>query len=290
MTTAWIVTTTDQISALVEIGRGLGGTLKAVVVGDAAAGPVDEVLRIELPDGTPAEAAAAAVADAVTAGAGDIILVPNRAGERVLAGALAARLGAPVLTGATRVTPSAIEVARFGGIASQTVHVAGPVVVLLPGGRPVEGNPATSSEVAEPKLLAAKVTAQRANAEASVDLGSAKRIVCVGRGFKAQDDLGLARALAAALEAEVACSRPLAEGVGWMPKESYVGVSGQSVKPDLYVALGISGQLQHMAGAQDAKVIVAVNSDEHAPIFASADYGIVGDLYEVVPALTAALK
>jgi electron transfer flavoprotein alpha subunit len=280
MTTAWIVTTTDQISALVEIGRGLGGTLKAVVVGDAAAGPVDEVLRIELPDGTPAEAAAAAVADAVTAGAGDIILVPNRASERVLAGALAARLGAPVLTGATRVTPSAIEVARFGGIASQTVHVAGPVVVLLPGGRPVEGNPATSSEVAEPK----------ANAEASVDLGSAKRIVCVGRGFKAQDDLGLARALAAALEAEVACSRPLAEGVGWMPKESYVGVSGQSVKPDLYVALGISGQLQHMAGAQDAKVIVAVNSDEHAPIFASADYGIVGDLYEVVPALTAALK
>ena len=76
----------------------------------------------------------------------------------------------------------------------------------------------------------------------------------------------------------MACSRPLAEGVGWMPKESYVGVSGQSVKPDIYVALGISGQLQHMAGAQDAKVIVAVNSDENAPIFASADYGIVGEI------------
>ena len=290
MTTAWIVTTTDQISSLVEIGRGLGGTLKAVVVGDAAVCGVDEVLRIALPAGVPAEAAAAAVADAVTAGAGDVVLVPNRGSERVLAGAVAARLGAPVLTGATRVTPGAIEVARFGGIATEIVSAAGPVVVLVTGGRTVEGEAAASSEVAAPKLLAAKVTAQKANADATVDLGLAKRIVCVGRGFKAKEDLGMARDLASALGAEMACSRPLAEGVGWMSKESYVGVSGQSVKPDIYLALGISGQLQHLAGAQDAKVIVAVNSDEHAPIFAHADYGIVGDLYQVVPAMTLALK
>lgn len=290
MTNAWIVTTTDQISSLVEIARSLGGTLKVVAVGDVAVGPVDEVVRIELPDGVPAEAAAPAVADAVTAGAGDIVLVPNRGSERVLAGAVGARLGAPVLTGVTRVTPGAVEVARFGGIATEIVTVAGPVVVVAPGGNTVVGHPATGSQVAAPKLLAAKVTAQQTDAQASVDLGSAKRIVSVGRGFKAEEDLGLARDLASALGAELACSRPLAEGVGWMSKDSYVGVSGQSVKPDIYLAIGISGQLQHLAGARDAKVIVAVNSDEHAPIFAHADYGIVGDLYEVVPALTTALR
>jgi electron transfer flavoprotein alpha subunit len=290
MSTAWIVTTNDQISSIVEIGRSLGCSVKAIVVGDATVGSVDEVLRIALPDGVPTEAAAAAVADAVTAEAGDIVLVPNRGSERVLAGAVAARLGAPVLTGATRVTQNAIEMTRFGGIATEIVAVAGPVVVLLPGGRSVEGDPTASSEVAGPRLLAAKVAAQQTSAKESVDLGAAKRIVCVGRGFKAQDDLQLAQGLASTLGAEIACSRPMAEGVGWMPKDSYVGVSGQSVKPDIYLALGVSGQLQHMAGVQDSKVIVAVNSDEHAPIFAHADYGIVGDLYEVVPALTLALK
>ena len=290
MTNTWIVTTTDQIASLVEIGRGLGGTLTAVVVGDAAVGDVDEVLRIALPADVPAEAAAPAVADAVAAAAGDIVLVPNRGSDRVLAGAAAARLGAPVLTGVTRVTADAIEVARFGGIAKETVAVTGPVVALLPGGASVAGEPAAGSQVAAPPLLAAKVTAEQTNAGSSVDLGRAKRIVAVGSGFRASDDLGLARELASTLGAELACSRPLAEGVGWMAKESYIGVSGQSVKPDIYLALGISGQLQHIAGAQDAKVIVAVNSDENAPIFAQADYGIVGDLYQVVPALTAALK
>ena len=96
--------------------------------------------------------------------------------------------------------------------------------------------------------------------------------------------------LASALGAEVACSRPLAETVDWMPKSRYVGVSGQKVKPDIYVAVGISGQMQHMAGARDARTIVAINSDGDAPIFAQADYGIVGDLHEVLPALTRALR
>ena len=96
--------------------------------------------------------------------------------------------------------------------------------------------------------------------------------------------------LAGALGGELACSRPLAEGVDWLPKERYIGISGQHIAPDLYVAVGISGQLQHMVGVRDAKVIVAVNSDKAAPIFTQCDYGIVGDLYDVVPALTAALR
>ena len=89
---------------------------------------------------------------------------------------------------------------------------------------------------------------------------------------------------------ELACSRPLAEGVDWLPKERYIGISGQHIAPELYVAVGISGQLQHMVGVRDAGVIVAVNSDKNAPVFGQCDYGVVGDLYQVVPALTAALK
>jgi len=124
---------------------------------------------------------------------------------------------------------------------------------------------------------------------AQVDLGAASRIVSIGRGLKAQTDLGLVEALAKAADAELSCSRPIAEGMEWLPKDRYVGISGQHVAPDLYMAIGISGQLQHMVGVRGAKTIVAINSDAEAPVFHDADYGIVGDLYEIVPAITQAL-
>ena len=123
-----------------------------------------------------------------------------------------------------------------------------------------------------------------------VDIAAVTKLVAVGRGFRKQEDLKLAEDLAAAFKAEVACSRPVAEDEHWLPIERYVGISGHTVKPDLYVAVGISGQVQHMVGARESKVIVAVNNDEHAPIFECADYGIVGDLYEVLPLLTAAVR
>jgi electron transfer flavoprotein alpha subunit len=110
-------------------------------------------------------------------------------------------------------------------------------------------------------------------------------VVGVGRGFAAEADLDLARTLAVKLGAELACSRPIAEGVDWMPAERYLGVSGATIKPDLYLAVGISGQVQHLVGVNGAKVIVAVNKDKNAPIFASADFGVVGDLYQVLPEL-----
>lgn len=122
-----------------------------------------------------------------------------------------------------------------------------------------------------------------------MNLASATRVVGVGRGFGAEADLDLARAVAAKLGAELACSRPIAEGVGWMPAERYVGVSGATIAPDLYLAVGISGQVQHLVGVRGAKVVVAINKDKNAPIFAHADLGVVGDLYEVLPALVAAL-
>jgi electron transfer flavoprotein alpha subunit len=114
-------------------------------------------------------------------------------------------------------------------------------------------------------------------------------IVAVGRGIKEADNLAIVQDLATALGAEIAASRPICDN-GWLPIERQVGSSGQTVAPKLYLAVGISGAIQHLVGMKGSQCIVAVNKDPEAPIFEIADYGIVGDLFEVVPALTEALK
>ena len=121
-------------------------------------------------------------------------------------------------------------------------------------------------------------------------MGAARRVVSAGRGFKNAEDLKLLAQFADSIGAEVACSRPLAEGAGWLERDRYVGISGQHISPELYIAVGISGQLQHTAGMSNAATVVVINSDERAPFFKQADYGIVGDLYEVIPALTEAAR
>jgi electron transfer flavoprotein alpha subunit len=124
----------------------------------------------------------------------------------------------------------------------------------------------------------------------SVNLCGAPSVISVGRGIAKQEDLQLVRDLAAVLTAEIGCTRPIAEGQGWLSHERYIGVSGAIIKPELFVAIGLSGQIQHMVGANRAKTVVAINSDKNAPIFKQADFGIVGDLYQVVPGLIEALR
>jgi electron transfer flavoprotein alpha subunit len=126
-------------------------------------------------------------------------------------------------------------------------------------------------------------------AKQAVDLSQAERIVSVGRGIKDQANIAVAQELAAALGAEVAASRPICDA-GWLPMERQVGSSGQTVAPKLYVALGISGAIQHLVGMKGSNTVVAINKDPDAPIFEIADYGIVGDLFEIVPAIIAAVK
>ena len=123
----------------------------------------------------------------------------------------------------------------------------------------------------------------------TVDLTSAPLIVSVGRGIKEQENIAIVEELARALGAELAASRPICDN-GWLPMERQVGSSGQTVSPKLYLAVGISGAIQHLVGMKGSKAVIAINKDRDAPIFEVADYGVVGDLFEVVPALTEALK
>ena len=115
-------------------------------------------------------------------------------------------------------------------------------------------------------------------------------IVSGGRGFKKKEDFSLLEDLAGALNGEIGCSRPIAADLKWLSEDHWVGLSGHKVKPKIYIACGISGQIQHLAGMRDADMIIAINKDREAPIFNAVDYGLVGDIYQVIPKLTEELK
>ena len=125
--------------------------------------------------------------------------------------------------------------------------------------------------------------------KSGVDLNTADVVVAAGRGFGAEEDLQMARDLCDKIGGGLGCSRPLTEGVNWLPTEVYVGVSGLMLSPKVYIAAGISGQMQHMVGCNRATTLFAINKDKNAPVFKQCDYGLVGDIKTVLPALVAAL-
>lgn len=231
----------------------------------------------------------------------ELILIRANARGKLIAGRLAATLATNVLTDALSVAVAdgqvIVEHRAYGGAAIRTEKcLSGTAIVTVGAGvfaRAAEDHTRTGTIIEVGAVEPAgkiKCLERRKKEGEAVDLGSAKRVVGVGRGIAKQEDLRLAEELALALEAEVGCSRPIAEGENWMARERYLGVSGVMIKAELYLALGISGQVQHMVGVNSARTIIAVNKDKNAPIFKEADYGIVGDLYKVVPALTNLLK
>lgn len=292
MTDVWIVAH-DPIAAdaLARSARALGDTVKAVSLGAGALAGADLTLVAELASATPAEAYASAVAELLKASDAKLIVFDASPQSRLLAGQVAAGLGVSPVNVAEIVTSDPLVVARmsYGGLAVATEQITAPVAVLVVAAGALAPSVAPGVGASEVVILAARqgltVIETRAKAGESVDLGAAKRVVGVGRGFAAEADLELARQLATTLGAEVACSRPIAEGVNWMPAERYLGVSGSTIKPDLYLAIGISGQIQHLVGVNHSRVIVAINKDKNAPIFANADFGVVADLYQLLPEL-----
>jgi electron transfer flavoprotein alpha subunit len=228
-----------------------------------------------------------------------VFLVGGTLRGKHLAAYVAARLCAGMTTDAKtlRFEGDTLVATRvlYAGLAVCEEELALPAVVTIPA-RAYTAPAAVANPIGVVETVAVAADTRVAISENApiqgvvVDITAANKLVSVGRGFRKQGDLTLAEDLATALHAELACTRGIAEDAHWLPVQWYVGISGQTVKPDLYLAVGLSGQAQHMVGARESKVIVAINTDEHAPIFEAADYGVVGDLYEVLPLLTAALK
>jgi electron transfer flavoprotein alpha subunit len=299
----WVLATgVRRLGGMVAAVRGMGAAVTVAAVGPrsvaeaaAAAGP-DAVAWIEAAEGVPAEAYASALGRAAAAAKPRAVLATTAPQDRALLGAAAVALGAVVIPRILRMSldDDAVVVDRtdLGSRVVETLACATSVAGLF-GGEDIPSSTAATPapierlDVGSPADI--RIEAVEPVSGANVGVMSAERVVAVGRGLKAKADLALAEGLATALGAEIGCSMPIADDRGWVARERYIGRSGQHISPRLYVAIGISGAPQHLDGARDAKVVVAINTDPGAPIFRRADYGIVGDLYEVIPAIEAAL-
>lgn len=277
--------------------RQLGDRVEAVVIGDFEVSAADKIWTIPAQDGVMLEDYTDTLASLVNQEKPELVLVAPTKRGKLIAGRLAAIIGASVLTDVMEFTPNC-EIKRmvYGGAAircekaatATAIAMIGSGVLTAPTDAEGQGESATFNFV-EPKLKLKKIGTEE-KPKVSVDLTSAKQVIAVGRGFAKAEDLSLAQKLAEAIGGEVGCSRPIAEGEKWMPKETYIGVSGLMLAPEVYFALGISGQVQHMVGCNRSKVVIAINKDKNAPIFKQADYGLVADLYKVLPAITEQLK
>ncbi|QAY64547.1 electron transfer flavoprotein subunit alpha/FixB family protein [Xylanimonas allomyrinae] len=298
----WVIAEDSAaLATLCGAGRALGLPVRAVVLGDvedAGAYGAQEVLRFATPVSGLVEDTAPDVAALLEERQARLVAASTSPTGTLVAGRVAARLGVPLAAAVESVEVGETLTVRrqvLGGMAVRTEQLAGSAAVVTIGAGTFDPAPrGEAAEVAVETVAAAtdsgiRLVDTQVQQVESVNLAVAPRVVSVGRGFAAQEDLALAEALAAAIGAELACSRPVAEGSGWMAKERYVGVTGAKLKPDLYIAVGISGQVQHTSGVDGAKVIVAINKDKDAPIFADADFGLVADLYEALPLLTAQL-
>ncbi|AQW80741.1 electron transfer flavoprotein FixB [Campylobacter pinnipediorum subsp. pinnipediorum] len=230
-----------------------------------------------------------------------VILMPNTKRCKVMAGILGAKLNAGVSTEVNdiKIVENSVESMKimYGGLAIATEKINSKIAIVLVNSGTFEqanGNFSNDGEVKELQFVKSSTSIKCINklpkTASSVDLGKAKKIIAVGRGVAKEEDLKMIKELCTAIGAELGCSRPIAEGEKWMEHERYIGISSVMAKPDVYISIGISGQVQHMVGVKDADKIIVINKDKNAPIFDYADYGIVGDLYKVVPALINSLK
>jgi electron transfer flavoprotein alpha subunit len=301
----------EAIAAGQRLAGELGGTAEAVVLGAGVGEAAAEAARARLAAVHVADAPAlrdytpgayiGVLAPALRAAAPDFVVFPHTYQTVDYFARLAQELGAALLpeaTGFSRGDDGRLVWTRpvLAGklVARVAVRGEGTVLVSVQAGAfPADGLEAGEAPIqplpTDGALPNREILGVEEASGGEVDLTKAAIIVAVGRGVGGEDKLPPVRELAAALGAEIAASRPVIDN-GWLPRERQVGSSGQTVAPRLYLALGISGAIQHVVGMKGSGCVVAVNKDPGAPIFNLADYGIVGDLHEVVPALTAAVN
>lgn len=213
---------------------------------------------------------------------------------RSIVGRVAARFGISAITGVISLDGDEATNLFYGGVAHRKQKVLGEMAIYtLANGVFGDVQPSGSDAVehvswVEPKA-ASKLIETKERPKASVDLTKSEVIVAAGRGFAAKEELALADEFCSKIHGDLGCTRPLTEGVDWLPRETYIGVSGLMLSPKTYVGLGVSGQMQHMVGINAAKTIFAINKDENAPIFKQADYGLVGEITKVLPEINALL-
>jgi electron transfer flavoprotein alpha subunit len=302
-----------QSLELLNIGRRLavkmGVTLTALLAGDRSTASdyithgADTVLTLpELAADRSYGDYLPVIVDEAGKAAPDVFLLAATARGKELAARIATRLETGLCSSCMALdydeNDKVLKMQRlaYGGAAlQQVVCLRRPAMATIP---PRTFEPAAAEagreghirELPSPAPGAVTVLERKIRTRETRDITEAKVVVAVGRGFEKAEDLSLARQLACALGGEIGCTRPISEENHWLPEELCIGLSGIQVKPDLYVGLGISGQIQHVTGIRNAKVIAAVNRDENAPIFGVADFGIVGNLYEAVPKIIEALQ
>jgi len=306
--------TLETIAAAQQLAAIASLPVSVLVPGAGAAGAAGEIGALQVKEVIAVDNAAlepytpdgftAALQDAIGQLSPTYVLLPHTYQTRDFAPKLAARMDRALITDVTGVKSTGGQTAfvrpMFQGklTADVTPQGSAPYFVTLQIGAYRADQAAKGAAAAPVRALAVKVDASAIRekpeapfqqAKQAVDLSQAERIVSVGRGIKEQTNIAIAQKLAEALGAEIAASRPICDA-GWLPMERQVGSSGQTVAPKLYVALGISGAIQHLVGMKGSSTVVAINKDPDAPIFEIADYGIVGDLFEVVPAIIDAVK
>ena len=306
--------TIETIAAAQQLAGPASLPISVLVPGAGAAGAAGELAALQVKEVITVEHAAlepytpdgftSALQEAIGQLAPTYVLLPHTYQTRDFAPKLAARMDRALVTDVTAVKSTGGQTAfvrpMFQGKLTADVAPQGsaPYFVTLQIGAYRADQAAKGAAAAPVRALALKVDASAIRekpeapfqqAKQAVDLSQAERIVSVGRGIKEQTNIAIAQKLAEALGAEIAASRPICDA-GWLPMERQVGSSGQTVAPKLYVALGISGAIQHLVGMKGSNTVVAINKDPDAPIFQISDYGLLADLFTAVPELVGELK